>query len=203
VEGRGVDGVRPGPTAQLQRDRGRAEQAERHAPHHRRLAAAVRWVGTGEEVVTHNAFGLLSYDDKAKRYRFQGFTTRGKPRGHGGQGHGRATVWEMKVPQFGDLRYTVKLDDKRSVFDVGEVTQKGKVWRKCFEIDAGKKLRRSEGGERGQVGLTSVGCCLLVRRLINLTPFLLNRRDWINTCSCELGTPDGAIDDQPKRTTPW
>src|SRR5438128_986619 len=33
--------------------------------------------GKGEEVVVHNAFGLVSYDGKAKRYRFQGFTTRG------------------------------------------------------------------------------------------------------------------------------
>src|SRR3954465_4448796 len=27
-------------------------------------------VGDKEEVVVHNAFGLVSYDDKAKRYRF-------------------------------------------------------------------------------------------------------------------------------------
>src|SRR5438477_9128613 len=33
--------------------------------------------GKGEEVVVHNAFGLVSYDDKAKRYRFQAFTSRG------------------------------------------------------------------------------------------------------------------------------
>src|SRR5207247_1903976 len=33
--------------------------------------------GKGEEVVLHNAFALVSYDDQAKRYRFQAFTARG------------------------------------------------------------------------------------------------------------------------------
>src|SRR5438105_9083131 len=33
--------------------------------------------GNPEEVVVHNAFALVSYDDTARRYRFQAFTSRG------------------------------------------------------------------------------------------------------------------------------
>jgi hypothetical protein len=91
-------------------------------------------VGEKEEAVVHTAFGVVSYDDRAKRYRFQAFTGRGnyedaEPKVSDGQ-----LAWGMKVPGFGEVRYTMKLDDKGRWFEVGEVSQDGKEWRKFFEM---------------------------------------------------------------------
>jgi hypothetical protein len=40
----------------------------------------------------------------------------------------------MKMPQFGDVRFTIKLDEKGRWFEVGEVSQDGKERRKFFEM---------------------------------------------------------------------
>ena len=90
--------------------------------------------GQGADVVIHNAFALLSYDDKAKRYRFQGFTARGNHEDTEAKVTGAQLVWAMKIPQFGDVRYTIKLDDQGRWFEVGEVAPDGKDWRKFFEM---------------------------------------------------------------------
>lgn len=97
--------------------------------------------GKGEEVVVHNAFALVNYDDKAKRYRFQGFTSRGNHEDTELKVADGQLVWGMKIPQFGDVRDTVKLDDKGRWFEIGEVTQDGKEWHKFFEMT----LARVEG----------------------------------------------------------
>ena len=87
-----------------------------------------------EEVVVHNAFVLMSYDDQAKRYRFQAFTGRGNSEDAEAKVSEGQLVWGMKVPKFGDVRYTIKLDQKGRWFEVGEVSQDGKEWRKFFEM---------------------------------------------------------------------
>jgi hypothetical protein len=91
-------------------------------------------VGDKEEVVVHNAFGLVSYDDKAKRYRFQAFTSRGNYEEAEAKVSDGQLVWGMKIPQFGEVRYTIKLDAKGRWFEIGEVSQDGKEWRKFFEM---------------------------------------------------------------------
>jgi hypothetical protein len=90
--------------------------------------------GKGEEVVVHNAFALVNYDEKAKRYRFQGFTARGNHEDAEAKVTDGQLVWGMKIPQFGDVRYTIKLDNKGRWFEVGEVTLDGKEWRRFFEM---------------------------------------------------------------------
>jgi hypothetical protein len=90
--------------------------------------------GKGEEVTVHNAFAVVSYDDNAKRYRFQAHTARGNHEDAEARVTDGQLVWGMKVPQFGEVRYTIRLDDKGRWFEVGEVSQDGKEWRKYFEM---------------------------------------------------------------------
>ena len=84
--------------------------------------------------VVHGAFAVVSYDAAAKRYRFQAYTDRG------GYTEGEAKVadgsleWGFRVPQFGEVRYTIKLNDKGQWFEVGEVSRDGKDWRQFFEM---------------------------------------------------------------------
>jgi hypothetical protein len=90
--------------------------------------------GKGEEVVIHSAFALVSYDDKAKRYRFQAFTGRGNHEDTEAKVTDKQLIWGMSIPEFGDVRYTIKLDEKGRWFEVGEVSKDGKEWRKFFEM---------------------------------------------------------------------
>jgi hypothetical protein len=90
--------------------------------------------GNGEEGVVHNAFALVTYDDKNKRYRFQGFTARGNHEDTEAKVTNGQIVWGMKIPQFGDVRYVIKLDDKGRWFEIGEVSQDGKEPRRFFEM---------------------------------------------------------------------
>jgi hypothetical protein len=87
-----------------------------------------------EEVVVHHAFALVSYDAKAKRYRFQAFTSRGNYEDAEAKVSKGRLVWGMKVPKFGEVRYTIKRDDKGRWFEVGEVAPEGKKWRTFFEM---------------------------------------------------------------------
>ena len=89
--------------------------------------------GTGPEGVIHNAFGLLSYDDKAKRYRFESFTTRGNREDAEAKVSEGQLEWGMTIPRFGDVRYAIKLDDKGQWVETGEVSQGGNT-RKFFEM---------------------------------------------------------------------
>jgi hypothetical protein len=88
----------------------------------------------GEEVVVHSAFAVISYDDKANRYRFHAFTGQGSSVDAEAKVSDGRLVWEMKIPQVGEMRYTIKLDDKGRWFEIGEVSQDGKAWRKFFEM---------------------------------------------------------------------
>jgi hypothetical protein len=93
----------------------------------------------GEEGIVHNAFALVSYDDKAKRYRFQAFTSRGTYEDAVATVSKEKLVWGMKVPQFGEIRFTIKLDKGRWL-ETGEVSRDGKTWQQFFEMT----LRRAE-----------------------------------------------------------
>jgi hypothetical protein len=90
--------------------------------------------GKGKEVVVHNAFAVVSYDDKARRYRFDAFTAHGNREDAEAKVTDGQLVWGMKIPKFGEVRYTIKLDDKGRLFEIGEVSQDGKAWRKFFEM---------------------------------------------------------------------
>ncbi len=91
-------------------------------------------VGGKPDVVVQHAFAIVSYDDKAKRYRFQGFTTRGNHEDTEAKVSDGQLIWGMKIAQFGDVRYTIKLDDKGRWFEIGEVSSDGGEWRKFFEM---------------------------------------------------------------------
>jgi hypothetical protein len=85
-------------------------------------------------VFRRRAFRVLSYDEKAKRYRFQAYTARGNNEDTEAKVAGKQLVWGMTVPQFGKVRYTITRDDQGRWFEVGEVAQDGKAWRKFFEM---------------------------------------------------------------------
>ena len=97
----------------------------------------------GNGAVVHNAFGVLSYDPRAKRYRFQAFTARGNYEETEAVVGDKQFTWNLKIHGFGDVRYTVKLDAEGRWHETGEMSPDGgKNWRKFFEMT----LRRTGDG---------------------------------------------------------
>jgi hypothetical protein len=95
---------------------------------HRRLSADQ----VGE--VDHQAFAVISYDEKEKRYRFQAYT------GRGGYIDGKAKVtdkrleWGFRISENTEMRYTITLNDRGQWFEIGEISRDGKEWNKVFEM---------------------------------------------------------------------
>lgn len=89
--------------------------------------------GQGQEIVVHNAFGVIHYDASNKKYRFRAHTARGNHEDAEASVTDGKIAWGMKIPQYGDVRYAIKLDDSGRWSEIGEVTSDGKS-RKFFEM---------------------------------------------------------------------
>jgi hypothetical protein len=86
----------------------------------------------GAEVVVHEALAVVSYDDHAKRYRWEAHDLRGQ-----------AITVEPKLIDGGlewgfrnggvTVRFTIKFDEKRW-HEVGEVSADGTTWNKFLEM---------------------------------------------------------------------
>lgn len=93
-----------------------------------------------QEVVVHDAFALAWYDSDAKRFRMQAF------RAGGGAVDSvtavdadiavsdRNLVWGFRDSRAGQIRFSIKLDEAGRWFEIGELSQDGKSWRKFFEM---------------------------------------------------------------------
>jgi hypothetical protein len=84
--------------------------------------------------VLHSAFAVVSYDEQAKRYRFQAYTDRGNYTEAEAKVGDGSVEWGFRIPEFGEVRYTIRLNEKGQWFEIGEVSQNGKDWRKFFEM---------------------------------------------------------------------
>jgi hypothetical protein len=88
----------------------------------------------GDGTVSHNAFAVISYDEKAQRYRFHAHTAMGSYAEADASVVDGSLVWSMHVPRLGQVRYTIKLNDKGQWFEIGETSPDGKTWQKFFEM---------------------------------------------------------------------
>lgn len=79
------------------------------------------------------ALAVVSYDEKAKLYRWRSYTTQGRS----GDAEARliegGLEWGMQFPG-GRFRYTIKLTDKGEWFEIGEFSRDGSSWRKFHEM---------------------------------------------------------------------
>lgn len=87
-----------------------------------------------EGTVVHNAFGVATFDEKAKRYRFQAYTNRGTYVDAEAKIADGRFEWGFRVPNAVEIRYVIKLNDKGQWFETGEMSRDGKTWRKFFEM---------------------------------------------------------------------
>ena len=88
----------------------------------------------GEEVVVHEALAVLSYDEKAKRYRWRAHDLRGQAINVEPKVVDGGIEWGFKSEDRGvSVRFTIKFDKKRW-HEVGEASTDGKTWHKILEM---------------------------------------------------------------------
>ena len=90
--------------------------------------------GKDEEVVVHNALGILSYDEKAKLYRMRSYLATGQSTDAEAKFTDGGFQWGFQASPSLSFRYTVKLTDRGEWFEIGEMSQDGKTWRKFHEM---------------------------------------------------------------------
>jgi hypothetical protein len=82
----------------------------------------------------HSALAFVSYDDRAKTFRWRAFTADGRQTDTTAKVDTHALEWGLEIPQRGRMRYTIKLNDKGEWFEIGEMSQDGQKWNKFFEM---------------------------------------------------------------------
>jgi hypothetical protein len=88
----------------------------------------------GDEVLVHEALTLLSYDDGAKRYRWEAHDLRGQAITVEPKLIDGGLEWGFRSGERGvTIRFTIKFDEKRW-HEVGEVSTDGKTWQKFLEM---------------------------------------------------------------------
>ena len=95
--------------------------------------------GSEEMVPVHETLAVLSYDEKAKVYRFRTYLATGMSGDCELQVITGGWPWGMHTPQ-GHIRYTFRLNEKGEWLEVGEFSQDGQTWRQFFEMT----LRRQQ-----------------------------------------------------------
>jgi hypothetical protein len=84
--------------------------------------------------VAHTALAFVSYDERAKTFRWRAFTAEGRQTDTEAKVGANVLEWGLQISQRGQIRYTIKLDERGEWFEVGEMTQDGKTWQKFFEM---------------------------------------------------------------------
>jgi hypothetical protein len=90
--------------------------------------------GQQNEVVVHNALGIIAFDPKANLYRLKTFLADGRSTDAEAKFVDDAFQWSFQAPQGFSIRYTTKLTDKGEWFEKGEMSQDGKNWRQFHEM---------------------------------------------------------------------
>jgi hypothetical protein len=85
--------------------------------------------GKQEEVVTHNAVGIISYDGHAKLYRVRSYLLDGRSVDAEASFTDEGFQWRFQAPGGTSIRYTVKLNDKGEWYERGDMSQDQKTWR--------------------------------------------------------------------------
>jgi hypothetical protein len=83
--------------------------------------------------VVLDAFTVVSYHAKEKKYRWHGNTDKGHTTDVELKVGERSFEWAVEAPDFG-MRYRMTLNDKGDWFEIGEISRKGEPSRKFFEM---------------------------------------------------------------------
>ena len=84
--------------------------------------------------VVHTALAFVSYDEQAKTFRWRAFTAEGRQTDAEAKAGANVLEWGMQLSPRGQIRYTIKLNQRGEWFEVGEMSQDGQTWQKFLEM---------------------------------------------------------------------
>lgn len=103
-------------------------------------ALLVEGLGRQGDEVVHQALGVVSYNERTKKYEFDAWTAR---EGHTDAwfevGEKDSATWGFDTPSGAKIRYTLRRTEAGAWHEVGELSRDGKEWRKFFEMTLTKK----------------------------------------------------------------
>jgi hypothetical protein len=83
--------------------------------------------------IVHNAFAVISYDERANGYRFMSHLADGRFGDNKGSVDNGTFIWQLEIPR-GKIQYKIKLNDKGEWSEVGEYSPDGTNWHQIFEM---------------------------------------------------------------------
>jgi hypothetical protein len=87
----------------------------------------------GKERIVHNALAVISYNPQKKGYRVSTYQANGvEIEAEAKVGH-NALEWGFKTER-GNIRFTIKLNEKGEWYEIGEFSPDGKSWFKMMEM---------------------------------------------------------------------
>lgn len=82
---------------------------------------------------THNAFGILRFDETAQKYKLTSYLSSGQTGEFDVVVGDKSLVWEIKSEQR-HVRYTMKIDDQGRWHEIGEVNLGNDKWMQFLEM---------------------------------------------------------------------
>jgi len=90
--------------------------------------------GKEEEVTVHNAFAVVSYDNKSKVFRWRAYRAGGNWIDTEAKVGDNTLEWGFHDERGSDIRFTILLNEKGQWLEAGEFSGDRKTWRKFFEM---------------------------------------------------------------------
>lgn len=87
-----------------------------------------------EEVPVHKAFAIVDYDEKTKLFRLRAYRAGGGAIDTEPKVGENSLIWGFRDARGGEVRFTIKLNEKGQWFEIGEYSGDGKTWRKFLEM---------------------------------------------------------------------
>ena len=104
------------------------------------LVLVIEGLGKAKEdgSTVHTALAFVSYDARAKTFRWHAFTPEGQIDTEAKVGTD-TLEWSLQIPQRGRMRYTITRNEKGEWFEIGEMSQEDQTWRKFFQMTLRKE----------------------------------------------------------------
>jgi hypothetical protein len=104
------------------------------------LVLVIEGLGKAKEdgSAVHEALAFVSYDHRAKTFRWHAITSEGQIDTEAKVGTD-TVEWSLQIPQRGRMRYTITRNEKGEWFEIGEMIQEDQTGRKFFEMTLRKE----------------------------------------------------------------
>lgn len=99
----------------------------------------VEGIGKDEKgKVHHHALAFFHYDKQAGHFKVKAFRKDGGYVDAKGEMKDGTFIWGFDIPQSGQIRFTLKINDKGQWVETGEFSRDGKQWIKTMEMTLDK-----------------------------------------------------------------